>query len=221
MLTSLHLEQIWPWLAVVALGALLMLSWLVGGWQNMWRSRAMLAALNDSTRGRVVAEQAPGFAGFLARIQPAPEPFMQFIITYRAVSKLDLPGWLLWVVTRRTDRMIIQGRLVERPQAELVWARGQIPGRALGKSPSAALWVLHRLDITNSEYATRGANPAALIHVFTDLQTRFEPVLYKVSIQAEEIPEVEVVLRGSRLNADEIPALVTTIRAAGRAALLR
>src|SRR6185295_15573622 len=106
-------------------------------------------------------------------------------------------------------------------KAELIWMRGRIPSRALGNDRGATLWVQRRLDFVNSEYATRGVNPGALVHVFTDLQTRFGPWLYKVSIQAEDIPELEIVLTTTALNAEEMSAVVTTLRAAGRAALQR
>lgn len=208
-------------LGLVALALLVLLGWVVAGGQTVRRSRLMIAALNDSTRGRCVIERGPNFNGFAAHIQPAPEPFLQFTITWQAAAKLDLLGWLLRIVTRRRDQLVFRAKMVERPQAELVWARGRIPARALGRSPSVNLWVSHWLDIINSEYVTRGVNPAALIHVFIDMQTRFEPLLEQVNIQAEEIPEVEIILRGGGLNPDEIPALVTTIRAAGRAALVR
>jgi hypothetical protein len=205
-------------LLIVAL--LVLSSWLASGWQKVRRCRALTNALNDSSRGRIVVERGPARWGFFARIQPPPEPFTQFTINYRSGSRLDLFGWLLPTLASRGDRMFISGRLRTRPHAELVWARGQIPARALGKKPSATLWEQRRLDITNSEYATRGANPRALVHFFIDLQTRFEPFLEKVYVQADELPEVQVVVRPAGLNADEIPALVTTIRSAGRGALL-
>jgi hypothetical protein len=212
-------EAYWP-ILLAAVGALFLLSWLLAGWQTLRRCRAMLAALNDSTRSRIVVERGPTFGGFAASFQPAPEPFLHCNITYQALSNLDLVGWMWRLVAGRRDRFVIRARVNERPQSELVWTRGRTPGRAIGRSPSTSLWVLHRLDFTNSEYATRGTNPAALMHSFVDLQTRFEPLLQQVHLQAEKIPEVEIVLRGNGLNPDEIPALITTIRAAGRAMLL-
>jgi hypothetical protein len=206
---------------ILLTGALVfLLSWLASGWQKVQRCRTLTAALNDSSRGRIVVERGPTRWGFFARIQPPPEPFTQFTINYRSGSKLSLFGWLFPTLASRSDRMVISGRLRTRPHAELVWVRGQIPGRALGKRPSATLWELRRLDITNGEYATRGINPRGLVHFFVDLQARFEPFLEKVVVQADELPEVQVVVRPAGLNADEVPALVTTIRAAGRAALL-
>ena len=222
------MEQLATWLmeprvllTLFSVGALLLLSWLAGASQNLRRSRAFLAYFNDSTRGVVSLQRGPNFRGFFAKIQPAPEPFSQFSITYHAVSNLNLLGLLLRPLTGPLDRMVIHGKLTGHPAAELIWARGQIPSRALGHDRGATLWVQHRLDFMNCEYATRGINPRGLVHVFADLQARFGPWLRKVSIQADGIPEMEIVLTTTRLNPEEMSALVTTLRAAGRAALLR
>jgi hypothetical protein len=222
------MQQILNWLpdvqwtgTLLSVAALLILGWLAGARQNVRHSRAMLATLNDSTRGVVSLQRGPDFRGFFANLQPAPEPFTQFIITYHAASNLNLLGVLLRPLTRQADRMVIHGKLQARPAAELIWMRGRIPARALGRDRGATLWVQRHLDFVNTEYATRGVNPGALAHVFTDLQTRFGPWLYKMSIQADDIPEMEVVLKTQHLNPEELSAFVTTLRAAGRAALLR
>jgi hypothetical protein len=222
------MEQIANWLSdpqsmvtLFSIVALLVLGWLAGALQNMRRSRAMLGILNDSTRGVVSLQWGPNFQGFFAHIQPAPEPFTQFIITYHAASNLNVLGMLLRPLTRQADRMVIHGKLLAHPKAELIWMRGRIPARALGNDRGATLWVQRHLDFVNTEYATRGVNPGALAHVFADLQTRFGPWLYKMSIQADDPPDMEIVLTTRRLNPEELSALVTTLRAAGRAALLR
>lgn len=210
------------WLpTLLCVGLLLVFSWLAAAYQNLRRSRAMLATLNDSTRGVVSLQRGPNFQGFFTKIMPAPEPFSQFIITYHAASNLNLLGVLLRPITRYADRMVIHGKLLARPGAELIWMRGKIPSRALGHSRGATLWVQGHLDFVNAEYATRGVNPGALTHAFADLQTRFGPWLYKFSVQADDVPEMEIVLTTRRLNPEELSALVTTLRAAGRAALLR
>jgi hypothetical protein len=201
------------------IGLLVWLNWFLAGWQNRHRSQIMVAALNDSARGQVKCSSGPNRYGFVATLQPAPEPFLQFTITYRARSNFDLAGALLGRLAGTADRLVIQGKLAARPLAELIWTRGQIPSRALGRNPGDALWVQGWLDITNSEYATRGSNPGALVYLFRDLQTRFGPLLYKVSIQADSTPEIELSLRGGGLNREEIPALVATIRGLGRAAV--
>jgi len=222
------MAQIWrllldslSFVTILSIATLLLLSWLAAAAQNLRRSRALLFALNDSTRGVVSLQRGPDFRGFFAKIQPPPEPFSQFIITYHAASNLNVLDVLLRPLTHHFDRMIIHGKLMARPSAELIWVRGQIPSRALGNDRRATLWVQRRLDFVNSEYATRGVNPNALIHVFADLQTRFGPWLYKVSLQAEDTPEMEIVLTTRSLNAEEMAAVVTTLRAAGRAAVLR
>ncbi len=220
--------EIWSWLldtrwlfTLACIGLLLVFSWLAAASQNLRRSRAMLAILNDSTRGVVSLQRGPDFQGFFTKITPAPEPFTQFIITYHAASNLNVLGVLLRLFTRYADRMVIHGKLIARPGAELIWLRGRIPSRALGHDRGAMLWVQRRLDFVNAEYATRGVNPGALAHVFADLYTRFGPWLYKFSVQADDAPEMEIVLTTHGLNPEELAALVTTLRAAGRAAMLR
>ena len=211
-----------PWLALIGgISLCLLLGWLAGALQNRRRSQAILSALNDSARGRVIPVWGPGRRGFFSKFQPAPDPFTQFSITYHARSNLDLIGWLLRPLTGQRERMIIHGKLGAQLGAELIWLRGQIPARALGNDSGATLWRQQWLDFANCAYATRGANPGAIVHGFTDLQSRFGPWLHKVSIQADETPELEIVLRTTGLNVEEIRALITTVRAVGRAALLR
>jgi hypothetical protein len=211
-------NRLWP-LMLLALIVLLALAlrWIIKSMQTTGRSRAMVAALADSTRSQVITTQPPGRTGFLVALKPAPEPFRHFTISYHATSNFAL--------RHPADRLIFQGKLVTSPRAELLWQRGQIPARALG---GRALWARRRLDVTNSEYATRGDNLRgdnvnAIIRVFSDLHTRFGSALEKVTIQAEVEtegePEVEVVLWGNQLMPEEIPALVAVMRAMGRAAL--
>lgn len=228
MLFLLQLTQFDEWVRnargvslLLLVVTLLLLSWLVGRLQNRRHSQMMLTALNDSARGQIVCPEGAQSDGFAATIQPAPEPFRQFTIVYHAASNLNLLGWLLRGLTRHPDQLFIRGSLPDPPLAELIWTRGGIPGYALGYRASAGLWVQGWLDITNSEYATRGVNPSALVHLFRDLQTRFGPLLSKVQVQADARPEVEIVLRGAGLTREEIPALVATIRGIGRAALQR
>ncbi len=216
-----YLERLWAEnpTTVAVLGALLVLilailSALV---RARRRSRDLMAALGDSARGQVVLLQPMGLWGFEAAIQPAPEPFRHFVVRYRAAPALLT--WLLRPILPGANQLTFQASLNTRPAGELLWIRGQVPSRALGKGTELGLWVQHRLDISGSEYATRGPNPGALQHVFLDLQTRFGPILRKVSIQADTTPEMEVVVRTRGLNPEQIPALVATLRAAGRAAL--
>lgn len=211
-----------PWLALIGgSGLCLLLSWLAGAWQNAQRSQAILRTLQDSVRGHTIAVWGPSRRGFFCKFEPAPEPFTQFSITYHAGSNLNLIGWLVRRLTGQRERMIIHGQLGVRLGAELIWTRGQIPSRALGNDSGASLWRQQWLDFANCVYATRGVNPGGMVHAFTDLQSRFGPWLGKVSIQADETPELEIVLRTTGLNVEAVRALITAVRAAGRAALLR
>lgn len=210
-------ETIWLWLplAILVLAALaaLLVTFTTGR-----RCRALLAAFGESTGGRLVVASGPGRAGFRAHFQPAPEPFTHLAIAYDAASRFDPLRWLLR--TPWQDRLRIEASLGERPNQELHWRRGTIPGRAAGQIPSASLWTIHRLDFIDSEFATRGANPAALIHVFTELQTRFEPLLYEISILREAQPALTIALRGRGLEPSDVFPLMALVRAAGRAARL-
>jgi hypothetical protein len=193
---------------------------LIAHWQTVHRSQAMLRAFQDSTRGRVLVRRGPDGRGFEAAIEPAPEPMVQFTMHYQARSNLDPRHWLMRRA-RREEQLVIQGRLSEPPQQELHWVRGSIPGRALGKAPSATLWTLHQLDFVQTEFATRGTNPGALIHAFSELQTRFEPLLDQMLVLRERQPTFTLALRSRKLEVAEIPALVALVRAAGRAARLQ
>jgi hypothetical protein len=209
----------WLWL-ILPLVMLLLLGGLalVAHWQTLRRGRAMLRAFQESSRGRVLVRRGPDGRGFEAAIEPAPEPMVQFTMHYHARSNLDPRHWLMARAGAREEQLLIQGELHEPPQQELHWVRGSIPGRALGKAPSTTLWTLHRLDFAQAEFATRGTNAGALIHAFSELQTRFEPLLEQVLVLRERQPPLAVLLRSRRLEIDEIPALVTLMRAIGRAA---
>lgn len=203
------------------LAALLIGLWVTGRLRKRRRTRVMLAALQGSTRGRVVPFRGPSAWGFTTTVTPAPEPFREFSVSYRPLSIFD-PIDLAQRLGGRTPGLLhVWALLPESPSAEIVWIRGQAPGRAVGREPGRGLWIHHRLDIRATEYATRGPNTAALCHVFLDMQARFGPLLQRVIIQREGAPQVEVVLTTTGLDTRDIPALLTTLRAAGRAALLR
>jgi hypothetical protein len=213
------LERLWLWLPLAGV-VVLVAGHLIARWQIRRRCAALLRAFNDSTGSQVRLLQGPHFEGFRAQLQPPPEPFMLLTLSHRAAWPWDLLGRLLRPATQGWERLVIQASLDERPQQELAWVRGQIPGVALGKTPNTITWTLHQLDFVGVEYATRGPNPGALIHVFTALQTRFDPLLERVTVRREEQPHITVALRSRRLNADQLPALVALVRAAGRAARL-
>lgn len=212
----LRLEQtLWLWLPLAAL-LLLALATLVTGLLTTQRCRALLAAFGESTGSRLVIEAGPGRSGFKAHFQPPPEPFDHVTIHYEVSPRYDPIGFLMRRPPR--DHLWVQASLTERPSQELQWRRGSIPGRAAGRAPSNSLWTIHRLDFVESEFATRGVNPAALIHVFTELQTRFEPLLYEFSLFGEPQPALTIALRGRGLEPLDVFPLVAMVRAAGRAA---
>lgn len=200
-------------------GVVLVAIWLSTAIYYAQRGHTIAARLHDSARGEVVFGRTPGPRGFFAQLEPAPEPYWRFSIAYHTTpNPLE---WLIRRVAQRQARLVIQGQLRERPQAELLWVRGRVPARALSRSRNPALWVQRRMDYMPYEYATRGVNTGALVHAFTDLQTRFGPFLDKVAIQADSNPEIEIVVRATGLNLEELPALITTVRAIGRATLLK
>ncbi len=203
----------------VALLLLFILAVIAARVQSVRRGREILAALNESTRGRIAMLRGPDPGGFVGSLQPAPEPFLHFVADYRAAQTLDLAGQVLNPVTHHAERLVFVAKLPSRPAAELIWHEGQAPGRALAQRDRSHLWVLRRLDVVNAEYAVRGANTGAIEHVFLDLQTRFRPFLVRISVQADADPECTVVLRLARFNLQELPALVTSLRGLGRAAL--
>lgn len=206
----------WVYSALLLGGALLVV-WVGTAIYYASRGYTIAAGLNNSARGDLVFGRTPGPRGFFAQLEPAPEPYWRFSIAYHTTP--NPIEWLIQRVASRQARLVIQGQLHERPRAELLWVRGQIPARALSRSRNPALWVQRRMDYMPYEYATRGVNTGALVHAFTDLQTRFGPQLEKVAIQADTNPEIEIVVRTTGLNLEEIPALITTIRAIGRATL--
>ncbi len=205
--------------SIVALLLLLVLAVVAARVQARRRSQVLLGLLNESARGQVVLLRGPDAGGFVGAIQPPPEPFLHFVVDYRFAQTYDLVGQLLNPLTHHAERLLFVAKLPVRPAAELIWQAGQSPGRALGQRERSQLWVLRRLDFINVQYAVRGANTGAIEHVFLDLQTRFRPFLVKISVQGDADPECTVVLQLARFNLQELPALITSLRAVGRAAL--
>ena len=204
-------------LGALALGAILVTLWVATAITYTRRGRAIGAALNDSARSHVAFIRPPGARGFFAQLDPAPDPFWRLSVAYHTT-----PNPIEWIGRRliaRQARLVIQGQVKERPRAEMLWIRGQVPNRALSRTANPSLWVQRRLDFLAYEYATRGVNTGALVHAFADLQTRFGPMLDKVALQADTNPELEIVVRTANMDIEDIPALITTIRALGRAAL--
>lgn len=205
--------------SLLALVLLLLLALVAARRQAGLRGHSILHMLRESTRGQVSLLRGPDAGGFVGSVQPPPEPFLHFVVDYRTAPAYDLAGQLLNPITHHVERLIFVAKLPARPAAEIVWQEGQIPARALAQRERSSLWVRRRLDFINAEYAVRGANTGAIEHVFLDLQTRFRPFLVKISVQADADPECTVVLRLARFNLQELPALVTSLRGLGRAAL--
>jgi len=204
--------QLWIVTGVVTL---LVVLWVTTALYNQRHGWALVRKLQESTRGQILVERAPSYQGFFVLLSPPPEPYQRLSVTYLTGANPLIWPWRL--LTRNPPRLIIQASLIERPQAELIWQKGRVPARALSRRGDTNLWVQRRLDFLNYEYATRGINPSGLIHSFSDLQTRFGAQLYKVAVQADTTPEIEVSLRTAGLNPEELPPLITTIRATGRA----
>jgi hypothetical protein len=89
----------------------------------------------------------------------------------------------------------------------------------LGRDPDPEVWVHQRLDFAHIIYGTRGSNTAPLRYVFGELVARFHPLLEQVWVHRHSDVQVGVVIHGSRIDAEELPAVIVTLRALGRAAL--
>lgn len=205
--------------SLLAIVLLILIAWVAARVQLERRSRALVVALNDSLRGKIVVRRGPSARGMAGVLEPAPEPFVQFDVSYRTISLFDVLGHLHSLLAPSGDYLVLSGKLPVRPAAELVWRNGQVPGHALARRERSALWVQRRLDIVDAEFAVRGANTGPIEHVFVDLQARFRPFLDEISVQADRDSEVTIGLRLAGLNIQEIPALVTSVRTLGRAAL--
>ena len=65
---------------LAAVLALLLIAWIAARVQTARRSRALVAALDDSTRGRVTLQRGPGAAGLAGVIEPAPDPYVSLTV---------------------------------------------------------------------------------------------------------------------------------------------
>ena len=217
----------WSWLTDERLALifgsvvmLLALLWYLGWQQKRRRTQIMLRAVNDAAFGRGVPRSRTGAWGFAVAIEPPPDRFREFNISYQPLSifnPLDLVGRILG---RRKATFQIAGVLIDAPTAEMVWMRGQPPARALGVNPGSAPWVQSRLDYAGAEYAMRGTNVGAMKHVFQDMVARFTPILVSITIQRERRPQVRLVAAG-KMDAGDVSPLITAARALGRAAMMK
>jgi hypothetical protein len=216
-----------PWLSEqLAVAVLLVvvlataLAWYLGWQQKRRRTHRMLVAVNDAAFGRCLPRSKTGAWGFAVSVEPPPEHFREFNISYQPVSILHPLDFLRRTLGRQKSTLQISGVLLDAPTAEIVWVRGQPPMRALGVSPGRSPWVQSRLDYVGMDYATRGTNVAALRHLFQDMIARFAPILHSLTIQRERRPHVRMVAQG-RIDARDVSPLITIARSLGRAAMMR
>lgn len=206
------------WLGAAAAALLVaLLLWLLLRRLALRRTREILAAFNDSTRSALVPSERPRATRVRAAILPAPEPFTHLGMEFSLGGGGPL-GVLSGMLLRR-QRLVLHGALPGRPPAEIVWTAGRTPDRAVGRGPATRLWVAHQLPYGGGTYAVRGINTAHLEHAFTDLQTRFGELMRSSTIQVDAMPQMRVELAAGRLNREDVPALVATVRALGRAAM--
>lgn len=212
-------------LLLATLAALLLLSviaWAASTLQTRRRNQTLATGFDSSTRSRLVYRSSPSAGGFEARFDPPPDPFVLLELRYRGGATVDPIGLLLRAFSGHSDELTIRGLLPERPAAELVWAQGRIPERAMARRERTSLWVQRHSDLIDSEYAVRGVDTTALEYVFVDLQARFGALLQRVSVVSDrEDVHIELVLRGVGLQGSAVPALVATLRSLGRAAQRR
>ena len=206
-------------LPIVIVVALVCLGIALGFVTNVRRSDAFASALGDSTRSRLRWLQPPGSRGFAALFAPAPEPFVELSVTFRAATRFSPLDLLARILHQRRQELHLHGKLKSSPTEQIIWVRSGAPGQAVGRGSATTLWVQRRLDFVNGEYAVQGANTSALEHRFSELQTRFGAFLDDVRVQANGSSPVALILDTTGLDNEEIPALVATIRNLARAAL--
>jgi hypothetical protein len=204
---------------VAAVALLLVLAWVAGSLQKYRRTQAMLIAVNDATYGRCIPRSRTGAWGFAVAVEPPPERFREFNISYQPMSIFHPIDLLRRWFGGQKAQLQIAGVLMDAPLAEIIWTRGQPPARALGVNPGRSPWVQSRLDFARTDYATRGTNVGALKHVFQDMVARFTPILLSITIQRERRPQLRLVA-GGRIEARDLSPLITAARALGRAAML-
>jgi hypothetical protein len=213
------LTELGPFVWLIGAALYLAITWYVGRQQKLRRARAMLVAVNDATFGRTLPRSQPGAWGFAVSIEPPPERFREFNISYQPVSTYD--PFDLWsrIFGGRKAMLQIAGVLTDAPTAELIWWRGKPPARALGVNPGRAPWVQSRLDYTGAEYATRGTNVGAMHHAFRDMVARFTPLLTSITVQRERRPQLRLVATG-RIETRDVSPLIAAAHTLGRAAMM-
>jgi len=213
-------------LFIVAVILIVMIIFIIGRmapWRRR-RSAAILHALNESSRSSLVVTQHSMGGDFIATFDPAPAPFSSLTLVCVRAS-LGGTGAARRHKRTKADQLRFEGVLAAKVKAELLWGRGRIPARALGRGEGDELWAHHRIDLTGGEFIVRGANTGAIQHALFELQQRFNPFLCEVSIEAttglDARPNVVIAVELIYgFNVEDTPALLKLVRAAGRAALL-
>lgn len=181
------------------------------------RSAALFSALNDSAWGTPVASSPPGPNGFVAAVEPPPEPFSQFQVQHETGRVFNPLAWLFPASIPRREYLFFFANLPNAPTQEIAWARRRTPPAAVRTTPDRTLWTLHYLDIIEGEYATRGDNPNGVRHVFVELQTRFGPQLEQLTVYRDDAFHVRMMIRATPLVPTDMLTLVGLVRALGRA----
>lgn len=208
-----------PWLISLVTVLLLFLIVDLLAWSAARRrTRDVVAAARDSTRGDLRPSARMRTGRVRAAIAPPPDPFRFLKFEFSMEFGGPLRAFL-WPVALRRQRLVLSGDLMRQPQAELVWEKGQPPSRALGRGPATLLWVARRLDFLGEEYAVHGANTAPIEHAFADMQRRYGPCTRRIALVREGPAQMVIALSTNRLNAEEISALVTSTCVLARAAL--
>lgn len=204
--------------------AILMGVLLVGGAMVISRIAArsrrddLLAAIEASTRGAATLYPARERGAIACTLTPAPEPFSHLFIYFTMRPRPWPLGFVSILFGGRSQRIEMRGVLRRPPHSELTWQRHQTPGRATGRGGPTELWSVHRLPASQGEYALRGANARGLEHLFVEAIARYGGFVQRVLVRADRPPHVQIVLAANGLNAEDIPPLVTTLCALGRAA---
>lgn len=224
----------------VAIGAIVLASWMAGREQMLRRSRLFLVQFDDSTASSAEVARPASAAGFAITLRPAPDPFDYCSVRYRTSAQFNPVAWLLQLVAPAPEQLVIRAMLPSAPGSELVWIRGQLTGAALGLYPSRELWTRHRLDTVDAEYVTRGDATNAVRFVFGELQNRFGPFLTHIVVRADVAsaetsdatalyaavtdgsaePHITVTLNTARLDPNQTAVLVALVRSLGRAAII-
>lgn len=205
------------WATFVAAVVLLLIAWTYAQIAKRRQVARLLAAVDDTTVGRYLPHVRTGAWGFAVTVAPPPEPFREFHVSFRARHPLDFVDWPALWARRERPRLQLAGTLPRVPEAELLWVRGRPPLTLVGTQPGRGPWVQQRLATTRAEYATRGANTAALRHAFADLHARFYAKLELVTVQRDHAPHVRLVFEG-RVDPRDLSPLLASLRGIGRAA---